>query len=263
MDSLSRERILKALENARAGAFGATVHYYPQIDSTNEMLRRLAEEGAPEGTLVIADEQIAGRGRMGRTWLAPAGSSLLMSVLFRPLLAPADAHRLVMIVGLSVAEACEALAGIHIDIKWPNDLQIGGRKVAGILPESAIIGDRLAWVIVGLGFNVNQGFSPDDPLAFSATSLRVASGRALDRADLLAAILGRLNSWYARVGDPAPVDAWRARCVTLGQRISIAGPAGTLSGLAEAIDPSGALWLRTDDGQRHCLTWGEATVLTR
>ncbi len=260
MQQLSAERVHEALAGLDAGAFGANLHYYPRIGSTNDVARELAAQGAPEGTLVLADEQTAGRGRMARRWIAPPGSSLLLSILFRPALHPAAAYRLVMISGLATAEACEALAGVRVDIKWPNDLQTRGKKLGGILPESAIQGERLLWVVVGLGLNVSQEFAPPDPLAQSAISLRMAAAAPPDRAALLAGILTRLNAWYAQLGSDALVDAWRARCSTLGQRIVARTPGGIFTGWAEEIDANGALWLRTDDGQRHLLAAGEATI---
>lgn len=260
MEDLSLDRIQSALARTQTGDFGQRVHFYKQIGSTNDAARDLAAEGAPEGTLVIADEQTAGRGRMARVWTAPPGTSLLMSILFRPTLPPADAYRLVMVTGLAYADACEAHAGVRADIKWPNDVQIGGKKLAGILPESAIEGDRLRWVIVGVGLNVNQHFEPPDPLAEEAVSLRMACGRTIDRAALLGKIAEHLSVWAARLHDPALIEAWRARCITLGQQITVTLPNEKLEGVAESLDPSGALWLRTDDGQRRRLTIGEATL---
>lgn len=251
----------QAVQDAVTEVFGAEAYYYPQVGSTNDLLRDLAEQGVPEGTLVITDEQIAGRGRMGRTWIAPAGSSLLMSVLFRPQIPPMDAHRLVMVAGLAAVEAAKAVTGLRIDVKWPNDLQIGGKKLAGILPESAIEGERLKWVIIGMGLNVNQRFAADDPLAERATSLATASGTEVDRVDLLARILAGMQKWNGRLSTPTLREAWRDRCVTLGQRIEVKVPDTSLLGIAEDIDDNGALWLRTDDGEQHHLTMGEATII--
>lgn len=251
----------QAVQDAVARSFGADAYYYPQVGSTNDILRDLAEQGAPEGTLVITDEQVAGRGRMGRSWIAPAGTSLLMSILFRPQLIPMDAHRLIMVVGLAAAEAAESLTGLRIDVKWPNDLQIAGKKLAGILPESAIEGDQLKWVIVGMGLNVNQQFAEDDPLLARATSLAAASGADVDRLDLLSGILTGIHSWNSQLHSPMMHEAWRNRCVTLGQRIEVNAGGTSLLGIAEDIDENGALWLRDDHGSRHHLTLGEATII--
>jgi BirA family transcriptional regulator, biotin operon repressor / biotin---[acetyl-CoA-carboxylase] ligase len=261
MGMLNEATIREAVGQTNAGPFGADIHYYPQVGSTNDILRDLADQGGLEGTLVITDEQVQGRGRMGRTWSAPAGTSLLMSLLFRPQLKPMDAHRLVMVAGLAAAQACESITGLQVDVKWPNDLQIKGKKLAGILPESAIEGSALKWVIIGMGINVNQRFPAQDPLAERATSLAAAGGQPVDRAELLAQIMSGIEAWNGRLRSTALSDAWRDRCTTLGKRVEIMTAQGVLVGIADNIDDNGALWLRTDNGQRHLLTLGEATII--
>jgi BirA family biotin operon repressor/biotin-[acetyl-CoA-carboxylase] ligase len=262
MEPLSERHIREALEGVDAGPFGAHAHYLARTGSTNDVLREMAEQGAPEGTVIVADEQTAGRGRMGRVWAAPPRSSLLLSVLFRPALPPEHVYRLVMICGLAAAEACEAEEGIgRVDVKWPNDLQIGGKKLAGVLAENAFSGRQLAWVIVGVGLNVNQTFAAPDPLAGTATSLRMVSGREHDRAALLARVLAGIRRWHGRLEYSGLVQAWQARCVTVGQRVRVEAAGQAIEGHAEKIDASGALWLRDDAGQRHCLAAGEVTIL--
>jgi BirA family biotin operon repressor/biotin-[acetyl-CoA-carboxylase] ligase len=261
MQLLSREHILNMLASLDTSPFGSEVHYYSAIGSTNDAARELASAGAPEGTLVIANEQTAGRGRMGRQWHAPPDTSLLMSIILRPRLPIELSHRLVMACGLAVADACSALTGLLVQVKWPNDLQIGGKKLAGLLAESAIAGNELEWVVVGIGLNVNQVFDADHPLWETATSLRMVSGTEYDRAVVLAQSMARLKEWYSYLDDERLTEAWRERCITLGQRIRVSTPAGVLDGLAENIDASGALWLQDDSGRRHRLTGGEATLL--
>ncbi len=263
MQPLSLSQIKAALADLRAGPFGVMVHYYTQVGSTNDVARELAADNAPEGTIVVADEQIRGRGRLARHWIAPPNTSLLMSVIFRPILPPDQAHRLSIACGLALAESCEAVAGVHVDVKWPNDLLIDGKKVAGILAESAIVGERLDWVIVGAGLNVHQVFTPTDTLSGRATSLRMETGKEYDRAVLLAQVLARLNDWHTHVDQSTLIAAWRARCPMLGQPIQVDTPDGILDGLAEDIDATGALWLRDAEGQRRCLTVGEATVIPK
>ena len=260
MRPLTQRRLRAALEGVGAGPFGENVHFYASIPSTNDILRGMAAADAPEGTLVVADEQTAGRGRMGRTWEAPAATSLLVSVLFRPDIPASHLYQTVMASGLAAAEAVENVAGIAVEVKWPNDLQIGGKKVGGILPESAIVGERPAWVIVGLGLNVNQLYEPGDPLHGAATSLHAETGSPHDRAALLAGFAVRLNRWHGLLMTDELVDAWRARCVTLGQRLRLETPAGVVEGLAEDIGPEGALWLRDDAGERRQIAAGEASV---
>jgi BirA family biotin operon repressor/biotin-[acetyl-CoA-carboxylase] ligase len=262
MSPLSKRRIWGALGAVESGPFGRNIVYYERTGSTNDLARLLAKNHFPAGTLVVANEQTAGRGRMGRTWIAPPGTALLVSILFRPAIPASQGYRLVMATGLAAAEACERAAGVKIGVKWPNDLQIDGLKLAGLLPESAIIGGRLGHVIVGLGLNVNQTFEPTDPLYETATSLKQATGRDFDRATLLAAIMGRLNAWNQQVADGgALIEAWRERCVTLGQRVRIETPNDTVEGVAEDLDDAGGLVLRDDAGAVRTVSVGEATVL--
>jgi BirA family biotin operon repressor/biotin-[acetyl-CoA-carboxylase] ligase len=261
MQPLSQRQIWNALSREDTGPFGANAHYYPVTGSTSDVARELAAGHAPEGTLVVADEQTAGRGRMGRRWEAPPRTSLLMSVIFRPRIPADQIYRLVMVCGLAVAEACEDVTGVTVAVKWPNDLLIGGRKVAGILPESAFTGESLSWVVVGMGINVNQVFEKDAPLAETATSLRVVIGGGVDRAALLAKIMARMNHWNACLGDDALDQAWQGRCLTIGQRVRIQLPGETIEGLAEALDAAGALWLRDEVGVLHRIVAGEATLL--
>ncbi len=261
MQPLSLSQIKAALANLRTGPFGVMIHYYSQVGSTNDVARELAAYGAPEGTIVITDEQTRGRGRLARHWLAPPNTSLLMSVIFRPTLPPDQAHRLLIACGLALAEACEAVTGVRIDVKWPNDLLIDGKKVAGVLAESAIEGERLKWVIVGAGLNVHQVFTPTDPLSGRATSLHMETGKEHDRTLLLVQVLTRLNDWHSRVDQNTLIAAWRARCPMLGQHVLVETPAGILDGLAEDIDATGALWLCDAEGQRHRVTVGDATII--
>jgi len=261
VEMLTERQVWSALAGLDAGMFGKNVVFQQQVGSTNDIARQLAEEHAPEGTLVIAEEQTAGRGRLGRTWESPPGVSLMQSILFRPDIEAGLANRLVMAVGLAAADACEAVADVRIDVKWPNDLQISGRKVAGILPESALVGDRLAWVVVGIGINVNQEFADDHPLAGTATSLRMAAGQEIDRLTVLREMLVRLAIWYVQIRANSLYRAWMDRCVTLGQRVQIRVGDSTVEGIAEDLDLAGALWVRADDGNLRLVSAGEATIL--
>jgi BirA family biotin operon repressor/biotin-[acetyl-CoA-carboxylase] ligase len=162
---------------------------------------------------------------------------------------------------LSAAEACEALPGVRVDVKWPNDLQIGGRKVCGILPESAMIGSRFEWVIVGIGINVSQQFAAPDPLAGTATSLQMETGKPVDRARLLGEIMRRLSLWHSRIEDQALLQAWIDRCVTLGRRVQVRLGNDIIEGRAEAIDETGALLIRDDASDLRRVAAGEATLI--
>lgn len=257
---LSLEAVRQALAATDAGPLGAQITYYPQIDSTMDAAREQAAAGAPHGSLIIADEQLAGRGRLGRSWSAPFGANLLFSLILRPQLRPAYLYRVVMAAGLAAAEACEAAAGVQVGVKWPNDLQIGGRKCAGLLPEGAVEGDSIQWCIIGLGLNVNQAFEASDPLAQTAASLYSERGRMFDRAALLGDLLGRLNRKLALLGSDLLLEDWQARCISLGQQVRVHSGEEHVEGRAEAIDEDGALLLRLPDGRIRRITAGEATL---
>jgi len=259
--ALSDEALKAALTQTDAGIFGANAHYYARIGSTNDAARHMAEQGAPEGALVIADEQTAGRGRMGRRWKSQPNANLIFSIIFRPTLAAEFAHRVVMACGLGIAEGCEQAAPVKVDVKWPNDLLIGGKKLAGILPESAISGERLQWVVVGMGINVNQIFDAGDRLRETATSLRAETDQIANRAGLLACILSRLKEWHTHLDHEQLLTAWRKRCVTLGQRIRVETRDGILTGEAVDISEKGDLLIKADAGKLHHLHLSEATIL--
>jgi len=237
------------------GRMGRTFYAFRMIPSTQDELRRLAEAGAPEGTLVVADHQIRGRGRQGRRWLDEPGANLLFSLLLHPHIPAAQLPQLSLLAALASAEALEAAAGLAIEIRWPNDLQQRGRKVGGILAEAAAMGERVAYVIVGVGINVNQTEFPAD-LPERATSLALEVGHPLSREVLLETLLVSLDRWYARYLSEgfSPVrEGWRRAAVTLGQRVEGAG----VSGIAEDLDADGALLVRTAQGDLVRLVAGE------
>jgi BirA family transcriptional regulator, biotin operon repressor / biotin---[acetyl-CoA-carboxylase] ligase len=252
---------------------GRRIDYHATIGSTNEEAKALAAGGAPDGTVVVADEQTAGKGRMGRRWLAPPNSGLLMSLILRPELPPAWAGRLTMLCSLAAAEAIESQTGLRVGIKWPNDLVIGRPgaegKVAGLLTETSLIGDRLAFAVVGLGINVNLEPAALGPVMMAATSLQAELGRPVDRAGLLIAILRRIEALYLdtrggmtawQAAQPAIQAAWAERLVTLGREVTVTGGEGVVQGMAEGVDPDGALRVRDMAGNLHRIMIGDVSL---
>ena len=237
------------------GRFGAIVHALGEVDSTQAVARALADDRAPEGTVVTAEHQRAGRGRGGRAWLDRPGEALLCSVVLRPAIDAAEVPQLALLAAVALAEAVEALTGLAPGIKWPNDLVVDGRKLAGILAEAGTDGHTVARVILGIGVNVSQRAFPI-ALAERATSLALATGREVGRPALLEGLLARLEHWYDIYLDRGfkPVHAeWCRRTVTLGRPVMAGGVEGTAVGL----DHDGALLVRDAAHRTHRVVAGE------
>jgi BirA family biotin operon repressor/biotin-[acetyl-CoA-carboxylase] ligase len=240
------------------GPLRRAVYCFRECDSTNDEARALAERGEPHGALVVAEYQRAGRGRMGRSWQAPPGSSLLFSLLLRPPLAPASAQKAVMAVSLGVREGIRRTCGLPACLKWPNDILIGGKKAGGVLCELGLDGPTLQYLIVGAGVNVNfdprqvEGIPPD------ATSIQRETGRPQPRAELLRAILDEIEPRYdvIRRGGSLRTE-WARALYTLGRRVRVALSDGEWTGLAEAVGEEGALLLKLEAGTRRTILAGD------
>lgn len=246
----------------RIAPLAARVLWYPQTASTNDIAAQLAESGADEGTLVVADHQTAGRGRMGRTWVSPPGVGLYASVVLRP-----EAHvvpLLTLAAGVAVAEGIEAATGLRAQVKWPNDVVVGGRagigaarKLAGLLAEGGTAPEGDAWVVLGVGINVLPGAYPPE-IAARATSLEAELGRAIDRGVVLAECLASLSSRYRDLRDARAADvvaAWRMRAAsTFGRRVEWDHDGRVQHGTAQDVDPSGALLVATDEGVQRIIS---------
>jgi BirA family biotin operon repressor/biotin-[acetyl-CoA-carboxylase] ligase len=240
------------------GPLRRAVHGYRELESTNDAARALAEAGEPEGALVIADFQRSGRGRMNRAWQAPDGSSLLFSMLLRPPIGPAQALLPVMAVSLGVMEGIRRVGDLPARLKWPNDILIREKKAGGILCELGLECRELKYVIVGVGVNVNfdpravAGIPPD------ATSIQVELGRRQPRAELLRAILEEIEPRYRKIARGESLrEEWARALATIGRRVKVSLPKEEFSGMAEAIDESGALLLRQDDGTLRTILAGD------
>ncbi len=253
LDGLLTESQLRVALGARPFRFEA------QTGSTNDVARRWAEDGAQAGSVIVAEEQVTGRGRFGRSWSAPPGTALLLSVILRPRVSHEHLPRLTMVGAVSVADVLADLAPGAVSLKWPNDVLLAGRKVAGILPEALWQGEQLEAVIVGIGLNVRVDFS-DTPLADRAISIETITGRPVDRAVLLDRLLRRIDHWSMHVGESLLLEAWRSRLETLGQRVTASGAGGAISGQALGVDEDGALLLQSDDGVIHRVIAGEVTL---
>lgn len=239
---MTREEIEAGLGTSWAGR---EIVCLKEVDSTNRYAKALAAEGAAHGTLVLSDMQTAGRGRRGRGWISPAGENIYMSLILRPDMPPAQVARLSLLTALATANAIGRAAGLDAQIKWPNDIVIGGRKVCGLLLEMDATPEQVNSVVAGVGINVHQT-QFDSAIAHTASSLDRIAGRRISRAAVVRAFLQEFERASALSGE-AMMDAYRARSATLGQRVQVIGLNGAYTGLAERVTDSGSLLVRADE----------------
>ena len=253
-------------QDLKTALVGRKVICYDAVDSTNLVLKKLAREGAEDGTVVVADSQGTGRGRMERAFFSPPGKGIWVSILLRPTFLPQDAPKCTLMAAVAVARAMEAF-GLRAEIKWPNDILHDGRKLVGILTEMSAEMDRVNYVVIGIGINVN--IAPEDfpaELRAIATSLMQMKGAPMPRVAFLQELLRALDDLYTSVQHEgfAPVlAAWREYAVTLGQEMRVIGPAGeAFEGVAADIDAEGALLVDTAEGRRRVLA-GDVSIRPR
>lgn len=233
---------------------GRKLHTYEAIDSTQTMAHKLVAEGAPEGTLVIAEEQTAGRGRMGRSWHSPKGKGIWMSLVLKPRVPLYFTPQLTLLTAVALCRSIQKHCRLDIGIKWPNDLLIGGRKVSGILLEINGEDERLKYVIAGIGISANLTLEDyPEELRTIATSLLIESGQAVAREALIAVFLQEFENLYELYHQQgfAPIRLlWEALSVSLHRPIRVHTPSGPVEGIAESIDDAGALTIVTADGAK-------------
>ena len=253
---LSAEAIQRGLGTH---VIGQRVLYLAEAPSTMAVARREAQAGAPNGTVVVADAQTAGRGRFARVWVSPPGVNLYLSVLLRPRL-----HQLRqtnMAATLAVVRAIHATTGLQPTVKWPNDVHLDGRKTCGILMDSKIEDGGVRYAIVGIGLNVNFDPTPYPEIAATATSLMQQAGRPLPRLLVLQTLLRELDGLYADLGRGESVwQEWRGLLETLGRRVQVRWGDQVEEGLAAEVDQEGDLVLERPDGTRVVLPAGEVTL---
>ncbi|MPZ24104.1 MAG: biotin--[acetyl-CoA-carboxylase] ligase [Dehalococcoidia bacterium] len=255
MSGLDSERLAAVLAN---NALGRYTIYLESTASTQDVAKNSADEGAPEGTIVIANEQTAGRGRQGRSWHSPPGANLYFTIILRPTIEQLVA--LPMAVPLAVAEGIEAATGINAGIKWPNDVLVGRRKIAGVLLDSEFREDQPRYALAGVGINVNFDTSAHAELRDIATSLQVERGTPVDTGAVLSAVMEAIRERYeqSRMGGAGTYQAWRQRLSNLGNEVTVHLPDGsTATGVAEDVTEQGALVLRLPGGETCVMPAGE------
>jgi BirA family biotin operon repressor/biotin-[acetyl-CoA-carboxylase] ligase len=250
-------------QRLHASLIGREIVYTRKTVSTNRDALQLATQGAPEGTVVIADEQTGGRGRFNRTWHSRAGENILMSVIFRPRIALASSFQLTMIASLAVVRAIEQITGLQAQIKWPNDVFIGGRKVCGILTELQGEGRLLGAAVVGIGINVASHPEIAERNGAKATDLAAEFGKDISRCAIIGALLDALDQRYQTLqhGDSRTiVNDWIKHSLIMGKLVTIADTHGSMTGLAESIDDDGRLILLLSNGSRKKIISGDVSL---
>lgn len=259
-DVMSKEELESLMNTEWAGK---TVCFYSETDSTNIQAKKLGEAGSPHGTLVVAEEQSAGRGRRGRAWESPAGSSIYMSILLRPEISPEKAPMLTLLMAYSVTEALEECENLSAQIKWPNDLVLNGKKIVGILTEMSTEIDYINHVVIGVGINVNMEHFPEE-LKEKATSLKIESGHTIRRSPLIVCTMKKFEKNYKLFIETEDLsgirDAYNALLVNCQKQVRILGAKEQFNALALGINDGGELLVRREDGTEEAIYSGEVSV---
>jgi BirA family biotin operon repressor/biotin-[acetyl-CoA-carboxylase] ligase len=263
-EAFSIEAIRRLL---RTSVVGQHLYLFGEVESTNSVLCDLARSGAAEGTVVLAESQRHGRGRLGQAWFSPSGVNLYASVLFREPLRPREAGLFSFIAGLALADTIKDL-GLHPAIKWPNDVLVDTKKVGGSLVECAIRDETVEFLVLGVGVNLNVNAESLDhglgEAAASATSLSIATGREIDRNAFAASYLNGLEGWalcYRKSGAAPVLDAWRDRDILTGRRVTVRGPEAGYDGRVLGVNDEGQLVVQDSLGGRHVILTEEIRAL--
>ena len=259
-DVMSRAEIESLMNTTWAGK---KVVYYDETDSTNNQAKAYGEKGEAHGTLFVADMQAAGKGRRGRVWVSPAGSSIYMTILLHPDVLPTKAPQLTLVMAMAVAEGIRKVTGLETKIKWPNDIIVHGRKVCGILTEMSTEIDYINYVVIGDGINVNQETFPEE-IRDTATSLKIETGSSVRRSVLIATIMECFEQFYEVFMTTEDLsglqERYNAMLVNLGREVRVLEPGNEYEAHALGINRTGELIVRTVDGQEKEIYAGEVSV---
>jgi BirA family transcriptional regulator, biotin operon repressor / biotin---[acetyl-CoA-carboxylase] ligase len=262
-DLLSAEEVVPGLITERFGR--RDYFYYREVDSTNNQARLLAAQGYPEGTVVVAEMQTAGRGRRGRSWFSPAGQGIYVSLILRPVLPLKEISRITLAAAVAAAETLGTVLHLHPRIKWPNDILVNGRKIVGILSEAVTDTDGIEYIVVGIGVNINNprhGFPAD--FCTAATSARAEYDHPASRIQVLRELLWQMENRYNQIlaGNFTPIlNRVKELSVVIGQEVRLDTVSGFIEGLACDIDESGFLLVRDRFGKIHTVMSGEVIIL--
>jgi BirA family biotin operon repressor/biotin-[acetyl-CoA-carboxylase] ligase len=261
-DALHADDLLARLGKTKI--IGRDIRVFKETTSTNDVIEKLARDGVKEGVVVFAESQTKGRGRLGRKWISPAHKGLWFSILLRPDMHPQETTQLTVASATALRRAIMAETNLCPEIKWPNDLLIGGKKVAGILTELSAESDRVKYITLGMGVDVNVDAGELPPeVRKIATSLKIEAGEKICRAELATEILRELDRDYARICAgkfPEVADEWEAGCATIGKNVTVLMGDRKIGGRAESLDDDGALLVRTEHGHLERVIGGDVTL---
>lgn len=259
-DLLNREELSYDLQTTFMGKEMCT---YKSLGSTNQEAKKLALEGLDNGAVIIADEQTAGKGRRGRTWVSPAGTGIWMSILLRPDIQPQNASMLTIVAGLAVCEVIREFTGLKAEIKWPNDIVLGGKKICGLLTEMNSEIDYINFIVVGIGINVNVESFPEE-LGHIATSLLLEGGQSYSRKMLVKRILERFERYYLEFLKTEDlrsiIESYNSHCVNIDRQVRVISKHKELQGIVKEVTPKGELIVVDDEGTEHVIMSGEVSV---
>lgn len=258
-DLLLPQELERVLKNK---IIGKKVIHYESTESTINIAKNIKKTGNGDGTVIVAEKQTAGKGRFGRQWISTKGG-IWLSVILLPKLDPVEAPKLNIVAAMSVIDALESI-GLKPEIKWPNDVLINGKKIAGILIHLNAELDRINYMIVSIGINANNNIGKNEPALKNATTIKKELGKKIRRIDFTASILAELEKNYCKLFDnhfAGLLEEWKKRCVTINKTVSVNTVSGEYKGIAKDIDEYGRLLLITDDGDKKLLSSGEATIL--
>lgn len=252
----------EVLEGMGTGIFFENVEYYDEVDSTNLMAKKLARSGAKEGTVVVADRQTAGRGRLGRSWTSPSGVGIWMSLILKPNIMPQKASQITLVAGLSMCEAIAEVTGLDTKIKWPNDIVVNGKKICGILTEMSAEMDRINYIVVGIGVNVNNKFFPEE-LPY-ASSLAIEGNKEYTRKEIIQRFLAYFEEDYAVYKKDESLrhllERYSQNCITLNNKVKIIEQGKERIAFAKGITEDGALKLINENNEEEIVFAGEVSV---
>lgn len=261
-DSLLKTEILQDLKTKKWAK--ELLYTFEEVNSTNKVAKKLANEGKAEGTVVVAEHQSQGKGRLGRTWSSPKGKGIWVSIILRPHILPTKASQITFVIAVGMLKALKNFVNLDVKIKWPNDILINTKKVAGILTELSAEIERINYVVIGIGVNVNQSQN-EFPLEFrdKATSLKLASGQEIARVKVLQAMLEEIEkayNLYLAEGFSPIIDQWKQNSFTLGKEVKVLMNDGEIEGLAFDVNEDGCLLVKDDDKKVHTILAGDVSV---